>query len=233
MTLGSTQPLTEISIPRVFHGGKGGRCVRLTTLPPSCAVVTKSGNLNFLETSGPLQACNGTALPFILRGPKAPVFIPISKYMYSQSFILLDKYSNFYYWSICFNITMRHLFSKNIFFLWDFPTKTSLHLQFPHVCYILCTPFSTLLSSLLTVLFPSNFCRFLSHRLKSLEYQKPSRVLCCVDWYTVTYISNGHMFFIFNVSVGRVSIDHLTPKLKGLLYFERSVFCWPCISVES
>jgi len=25
----------------------------------------KSGNLNFLEPSGPLQACNGTALPFI------------------------------------------------------------------------------------------------------------------------------------------------------------------------
>ena len=44
-------------------GGKGGRCVRLT-LPPSCAVVTKSGNLNFLEPSGRLQACNGTALPF-------------------------------------------------------------------------------------------------------------------------------------------------------------------------
>jgi len=35
----------------------------LTTLPPSCAVVIKSGNLNFLEPSGPLQACNGTALP--------------------------------------------------------------------------------------------------------------------------------------------------------------------------
>jgi hypothetical protein len=41
---------------------KGGRCVRLTTLPPSCAVVMKSGNLNFLEHSGPLQACNGTSL---------------------------------------------------------------------------------------------------------------------------------------------------------------------------
>jgi hypothetical protein len=25
----------------------------------------ESGNLNFLEPSGPLQACNGTALPFI------------------------------------------------------------------------------------------------------------------------------------------------------------------------
>ena len=43
-------------------GGKGGRCARLTILPPSCAVVTKSGNLNFLEPSGPVQACNGTDL---------------------------------------------------------------------------------------------------------------------------------------------------------------------------
>jgi len=32
-------------------------------LRPSCAIVTKSGNPNFLEPSGPLQACNGTALP--------------------------------------------------------------------------------------------------------------------------------------------------------------------------
>ena len=45
--------------------GKGGRCVRLTTLPPSCTVVMNSGNFNFLEPSGPLQSCNGTALPFI------------------------------------------------------------------------------------------------------------------------------------------------------------------------
>ena len=36
------------------------------SLPPSCAVVTKSGNLNFLEPSGPVQACNGTALAFFL-----------------------------------------------------------------------------------------------------------------------------------------------------------------------
>ena len=61
--LGSTLPLTEMST-RGFPGDKGGRCVGLTTLPPSCAVVMKSGNLNFLEPSGPLQACNGTDLPF-------------------------------------------------------------------------------------------------------------------------------------------------------------------------
>ena len=62
MALGSTQPLTEMSTG-VFPGGKGGRCVKLTTLPPSYDVVMKSGNLNFLESSGPLQACNGSALP--------------------------------------------------------------------------------------------------------------------------------------------------------------------------
>ena len=36
-------------------------------LPPSCAIVTKSGNLNFLEPSGPLRACNGTALPLTMQ----------------------------------------------------------------------------------------------------------------------------------------------------------------------
>ena len=45
---------------------KCGRCVRLTTLPPCCAVVMKSGNLNFLKPSGPLQGCNGTALPLYI-----------------------------------------------------------------------------------------------------------------------------------------------------------------------
>ena len=47
-------------MPGVFPGGESGRCVRLTTLPPSCAVITKFVNINFLEPSGPLQACNGT-----------------------------------------------------------------------------------------------------------------------------------------------------------------------------
>jgi len=37
---------------------------RADNLPPYCTVVTKSGNLNFLEPSGTLQACNGTDLPF-------------------------------------------------------------------------------------------------------------------------------------------------------------------------
>ena len=50
-------------VPGEFPGGKCCRCVRLTTLLSPCAVVMKSENLNFLEPSGPLQACNGTDLP--------------------------------------------------------------------------------------------------------------------------------------------------------------------------
>ena len=66
MALGSTLPLTEMSTRRISCG-KCGRCVRLTTLPPSCAVVKKFGDLKFMEPSGPLQACNGPDLPFYLR----------------------------------------------------------------------------------------------------------------------------------------------------------------------
>jgi len=64
MALGVDSASNRNEYQEHFLRDKGGRCVRLTTLPPSCAVVMKSGNLNFLEPSGQLQACNGTALPF-------------------------------------------------------------------------------------------------------------------------------------------------------------------------
>jgi len=38
---------------------------RAGNVTPSCAVVMQSGNLNFLEPSGPLQAGNGTAIPLL------------------------------------------------------------------------------------------------------------------------------------------------------------------------
>ena len=37
MALGLTQPLTEMSTRNISYGGKGGRRVGLTILPPSCA----------------------------------------------------------------------------------------------------------------------------------------------------------------------------------------------------
>jgi hypothetical protein len=39
---------------------------KFDNLLPSCADVKKSGGLNLLETYGPVQACNGTALPLPL-----------------------------------------------------------------------------------------------------------------------------------------------------------------------
>jgi hypothetical protein len=39
-----------------FLGCKGGRCIELTTLPPSLPIV-----LNLLEHYGPVQACNWIA----------------------------------------------------------------------------------------------------------------------------------------------------------------------------
>ena len=62
LTLWSTQSLTEMST-RKISWGKCCQCVRLTNVPSFCSVVMKSGNLKFLETSGPLQDCNGSALP--------------------------------------------------------------------------------------------------------------------------------------------------------------------------
>ena len=46
-------------------------------LPPSCAIFTKSGNLNFLEPSGPLRACNRTALPFTYNNYILILYIPM------------------------------------------------------------------------------------------------------------------------------------------------------------
>jgi hypothetical protein len=62
MYMGSTQPLTKMST-RSISWGKGGRCVGLTILPPSCAdYLNKSGSFNLLQPSGPVKACNGIAL---------------------------------------------------------------------------------------------------------------------------------------------------------------------------
>jgi len=65
--------LQEKWIPGAIPGGKGSRCVRLTTLQPSCAVVAKSGNRHILESSGPLRTHNGTVLPLLLTGRAAEV----------------------------------------------------------------------------------------------------------------------------------------------------------------
>ena len=60
MALGSTQPLTEMST-RNTSGGKGGRCVRLTTYHHYSVVVKKSGSLNSPRPLWACMDCNGCA----------------------------------------------------------------------------------------------------------------------------------------------------------------------------
>ena len=47
-------------------GGKGGRCVRVTTLPPSCVECLEIWSLNRPEPSGPHRPVIGIALPLIV-----------------------------------------------------------------------------------------------------------------------------------------------------------------------
>jgi len=63
MGLESTQPITEMSTRDFFLGvgGKDGRCVGLTTLPPSCANCPEIWEP---QPPGILRACPGIAIPF-------------------------------------------------------------------------------------------------------------------------------------------------------------------------
>ena len=61
----------------------------------------KSGNLNFLEPSGPLQACNGTALPL-------PLPLQHTITITTESTLILLNYSAMYY-TVKMTYTLRFM----------------------------------------------------------------------------------------------------------------------------
>ena len=69
-------------------------------LPPSRAV-TKSGNLNFLEPCGPVQACDGAVLPFTLEHASALrdfdyFSVSVFNYIYCEIATALTSYMNIF-----------------------------------------------------------------------------------------------------------------------------------------
>ena len=72
MALGSTQPLTEMSTRNISWGVKAASVYGWQPYDLHVPTVLKSGSLSLLEPSGPVQACNGIALPFTFTLPWYP-----------------------------------------------------------------------------------------------------------------------------------------------------------------
>jgi hypothetical protein len=77
MAQGSTQSLTEMST-RSISWGKDGQCVRLTTLPPFCAVVTKSGTLTSWNPLGHSRPVMG--LLYLINGDRGSTVVKVLRY---------------------------------------------------------------------------------------------------------------------------------------------------------
>jgi len=63
MALGLTEPLTEMSTRNISCGVKAAGALGCQPYHLCVPIVLKSGSLNLLEPSGPVQACIGIALP--------------------------------------------------------------------------------------------------------------------------------------------------------------------------
>ena len=70
MALGLTQPLTEMSNRNISWGVKAAGVYGWQPYHIPVPIVLKSGSLNLLEPSGPVQACDGDCFSFKLLSSK-------------------------------------------------------------------------------------------------------------------------------------------------------------------
>ena len=82
MALGTTQPITQMSTRDISWPVKAAGAQGWQPCYLHVPIVLKSGNLNLLEPSGPVQACNGIALPFFFNLQTPHFKYLLNKYTY-------------------------------------------------------------------------------------------------------------------------------------------------------
>jgi len=96
MALGLTEPLTEMSTRNISWGVNAADAYGWQPYLHNVPTVMKSGNLNLLELSGTVQACNGTALPlqqYILYVFNHGVSYKYFAYPHSSTFHILSMFT--------------------------------------------------------------------------------------------------------------------------------------------
>jgi hypothetical protein len=86
IALGLTQPLTEISTRNISWGIKTAGACDWQPYHLHVPTILKSESLNLLEPSGPVQACNRIALPFIVEA--LVTLMRLKCYAYTSVFLV-------------------------------------------------------------------------------------------------------------------------------------------------
>jgi hypothetical protein len=119
MAQGSAQPLTEMSTRNISWGVKAAGVYGWQPFHLHVPIVLKSGSVNLLEPSGPVQACKGIVLPF--------TFFIVSSYLLSV-FLLTPCLFEYF----LFNLPWRSSFHFCVFLLSSLCGPFALHCHSSH-----------------------------------------------------------------------------------------------------
>jgi hypothetical protein len=165
--LGSTQPLTEMSTRNIFWGVEAVCTWGSQPYHLHVPTVLKSGSFSLLEPSGPVQACNGIALPLpftVTSGHRdTKVAVSIEKgqiyhitlwwfYLCTEHLFTNELYSVAHMLNCCYKIMLYNLcqYCWNKVTLPNFQiihTPSKWHLA--HYCFKITVCFPTLLAYIL------------------------------------------------------------------------------------
>jgi len=210
MALGSTQPLTEVNNWSISWC-KSGRCVSLTTLLSSCAVVTKSGNLNFLEPSGPPQACNGNALPYFTT---SAIFYSIAIYFILFHCSVLYYSNSILFYSIMLYSILFHsisFYSILFYFIWFYSILFYSILSYSIIFY------PTLSYPMLSYIISYHIISYhiISYRIVSYHITSHHTLYYVLLYYIILYLIISHNIISYPIVSYLISEDMIQPGKTG------------------